>query len=311
MVSSRVTSTLIRWFDTSAIDSDVTDRRIDWLRAVPFIGMHVACLGVIWVGVSPFAVATAALLYAVRMFAITGFYHRYFSHRSFETSRATQFAFAVLGAAAVQRGPLWWAAHHRHHHRHSDRPDDTHSPSQDGFIWSHLGWFLCRANFPIREERIPDLMKFPELRFLDRFDILAGVVLAVSLFALGAILERLAPQLGVTGGQLLIWGFFISTVVLYHATFTINSLAHRFGSRRYATADQSRNNAWLAIPTFGEGWHNNHHHFPASARQGFYWWEVDITWYLLKLLESVGLVWNLRPVPNSRRETGKIAEKVT
>jgi stearoyl-CoA desaturase (delta-9 desaturase) len=308
MVSGRVISAFVRWFDTSVTDADTSDRRIDWLRAVPFIGMHLACVGVIWVGVSPFAVTTAAVLYGVRMFAITGFYHRYFSHRSFETSRAVQLVFAVLGAAAVQRGPLWWAAHHRHHHRHSDRPDDTHSPSQEGFIWSHLGWFLSRANFPIRKERIPDLMRFPELRFLDRFDILAGVVLATSLYALGALLQRSVPDLGVTGGQLLIWGFFISTVVLYHATFTINSLAHRFGRRRYATADESRNNLWLALPTFGEGWHNNHHHFPASAQQGFYWWEVDITWYLLKLLESVGLVWSLRPVPRTRREAGKIVE---
>jgi stearoyl-CoA desaturase (delta-9 desaturase) len=211
----------------------------------------------------------------------------------------------------VQRGPLWWSAHHRHHHSHSDRPDDTHSPAQEGFIWSHLGWFLSRANFPIRKERIPDLLKFPELRFLDRFDILVGLALATGLYLLGAILQQRVPELGVTGGQLLIWGFFISTVVLYHATFTINSLAHRFGKRRYATADESRNNVWLALPTFGEGWHNNHHHFPASARQGFYWWEVDITWYFLKLFESVGLIWNLRSVPKSRRETGRIAERAT
>ena len=307
MISSRVIPALLRWFDTSITDEAGSDRRIDWLRALPFIGMHAACIGVIWVGVSPFAVATALVLYAVRMLAITGFYHRYFSHRSFETSRAVQFVFALLGAAAVQRGPLWWAAHHRHHHRHADRPDDTHSPSQEGFLWSHLGWFLSRANFPIRQERIPDLLRFPELRFLDRFDILAGAVLAVSLYVLGVLLQRLAPELGVSGGQLLIWGFFVSTVVLYHATFTINSLAHRFGSRRYATPDESRNNLWLAIPTFGEGWHNNHHHFPASARQGFYWWEIDITWYFLKLLESVGLIWNVRPVPRSRRDAGRIA----
>jgi stearoyl-CoA desaturase (delta-9 desaturase) len=306
MVKQTALTALLRWFDSSVTDAQTEDRRIDWLRTLPFIGMHLACLGVIWVGWSPFAVATAALLYTVRMLAITGFYHRYFSHRSFSTSRAVQTAFAVLGAAAVQRGPLWWAAHHRHHHRYSDQPGDTHSPHQEGFLWSHLGWFLSRANFPIRKERIPDLMRFPELRFLDRFDILAGVVLALGLYGLGAVLERYSPELGVTGGQLLVWGFFVSTVVLYHATFTINSLAHRFGRRRYATNDQSRNNACLALVTFGEGWHNNHHHYPSAARQGFYWWEIDITWYFLKLLESLGLIWDLRPVPHARRESGKI-----
>lgn len=307
MVNHRAIAALLRWFDSSVTDVDTTDRRIDWLRAVPFIGMHLACLGVIWVGFSLFAVVTAVVLYAVRMLVITGFYHRYFSHRSFETSRAVQLVFAVIGAAAVQRGPLWWAAHHRHHHRHSDRPDDTHSPHQEGFLWSHVGWFLSRANFPIREERIPDLMRFPELRFLDRFDILVGVALAVSLYVLGAVLQRFAPGLGVTGAQLLVWGFFISTIALYHATFTINSMAHRFGNRRYETADESRNNVWLALLTFGEGWHNNHHHYPAAARQGFYWWELDITWYFLKLLESLGLIWNLRQVPRARREAGRIA----
>jgi len=311
MVSQSAIAALLRWFDSSVADTNGADRSIDWLRTLPFVGMHIACLSVIWVGWSPFAVATAVVLYAVRMLAITGFYHRYFSHRSFATSRIAQAVFAVIGASAVQRGPLWWAAHHRHHHRHSDRPEDSHSPKQSGFLWSHIGWFLSRENFPIRAERIPDLMRFSELRFLDRFDVLAGVLLAVSLYALGVLLQRYAPGLGVTGGQLLVWGFFISTIVLYHATFTINSLAHRFGRRRYATADDSRNNVWLALLTFGEGWHNNHHHYPASARQGFYWWEIDITWYFLKLLESLGLIWNLRPIPEERRDKGRIAGAVS
>jgi len=306
MVKHSAIAALISWFDTSVADADSADRSIDWLRTLPFIGMHMACFGVIWVGWSPVAVATAAFLYAVRLLAITGFYHRYFSHRSFQTSRAMQAIFAFIGASAVQRGPLWWAAHHRHHHNHSDQPKDTHSPVQDGFLWSHVGWFLSRANFPIRKERIPDLIRFPELRFLDRFDIFAGVVLAVGLYLLGAGLHAYAPELGVTGGQMLIWGFFVSTVVLYHATFTINSLAHRLGRRRYATADDSRNNLVLALLTFGEGWHNNHHHYPASARQGFYWWEVDITWYFLKLLERFGLIWDLREVPGTRIDANRI-----
>lgn len=307
MVKHRGKTALLQWFDASIgeqVDSD--DRAVDWLRTLPFIGMHVACLGIFFVGWSPFAVAVAIGLYALRMFAITGFYHRYFSHRSFKTSRLVQAVFAIIGAASVQRGPLWWAAHHRHHHNHADRVDDTHSPRQDGFLWSHVGWFLSRANFPTRSGRVPDLMRYPELRFLDRFDVLVPVVLAAGLYLVGALLEAKAPGLGVSGAQLLVWGFFVSTVVLYHATFTINSLAHQFGRRRYATPDDSRNNPWLALLTFGEGWHNNHHYYPSSARQGFYWWELDITWYVLKLLEKFGIVWDLREVPRNRREVGRL-----
>ena len=291
------------WVDSgAALNHDASNPdSIDWPRIVPYIGMHIACLGVVWVGWSPFAVAVAVALYVVRLLAITGFYHRYFSHKTFQTSRAVQLLFALLGASAVQRGPLWWASHHRHHHAHSDQTPDPHSPHQHSFLWSHTGWFLSRSNFHTRTQLVRDLAKYPELRFLDRFDSLVPFVLATLLFVLGNVLERYAPSLGVTGGQLLIWGFFISTVVLFHVTFTVNSLAHRFGKRRYATPDQSRNNVWLALLTFGEGWHNNHHHYPRSVRQGFYWWEVDLTYYFLRLLESLGLVWDLRPVPAAVR----------
>ncbi|MEO9079796.1 MAG: fatty acid desaturase [Rhodanobacter sp.] len=291
--------TLRRWFDTSGTVSvdERREDRVDWLRAAPFVAMHLACLGVIWVGVSPVALIVAAALYAVRMFAITGFYHRYFSHRTFQTSRAVQFIFAAIGASCVQRGPLWWAAHHRHHHRHADTQSDPHSPRIYGFLWSHAGWFLTPRNFRTDLSRVPDLAKFPELRWLDRFDIAIPVLLAIATYGLGVLLQHVAPQLGTSGGQMLIWGFFVSTIVLFHATVTINSLAHRFGSRRYDTKDDSRNNVWLALLTFGEGWHNNHHFFPGSSRQGFRWWEVDVTWYGLKLMSMLGLVHGLKPVP--------------
>ncbi len=291
--------TLLRWFDsgaTAAAHSSAFED-VDWARIVPFVVMHAACLGVFWVGVSPVAVGAAAALYVLRMFAITGFYHRYFSHRTFKTSRVAQFVFAVLGASAVQRGPIWWAAHHRHHHAHSDQAQDVHSPIRSGFFWSHMGWFLSRRHFTPDLSRVRDLLRFPELRLLDRFDILVPFALAVGLYLLGGLLERSAPQLGTTAWQMLIWGFFVSTVVCYHATYTINSLAHRFGRQRYATGDESRNNLWLALLTLGEGWHNNHHHYPASTRQGFYWWEVDITYYLLRLLALLGIVRDLKPVP--------------
>ena len=299
----RPLTALVRWFDTSAADAvDAADaHRIDWLRVVPFIGLHLACLGVIWVGVSWFAVGVALALYALRMFAITGFYHRYFSHKAFRTSRPVQFLFGVVGAASVQRGPLWWAAHHRQHHRASDTESDPHSPKHKGFWYSHMGWFLTRGAFRTDLDAVKDLTKFPELRLLDRFDILVPVVLAVGLFLLGGWLETAAPALETNGPQLLIWGFFVSTVVLFHVTVTINSFAHRFGTRRYATRDDSRNNWFLALLTFGEGWHNNHHHYPGSARQGFRWWEYDVTFYTLKAMSALRLVWDLKPVPESFR----------
>ncbi len=295
----RAALAVVNWFDT-AHQPDVDPAKLDriaWLRIVPFIGLHVACVGVFFVGVSWFALAVAAFLYAIRMFAITGFYHRYFSHKAFKTSRVMQFVFGVIGASSVQRGPLWWAAHHRHHHRHSDQPGDLHSPVQHSFWRSHMGWFLTPRAFGTDDAVIPDLARYPELKFLDRFDIFVPVALAVVLFVLGGVLEEHVPSLGTSAGQLLFWGFFVSTVVLFHATVTINSLAHVWGKRRYQTRDDSRNNVWLALITFGEGWHNNHHHYPGSARQGFFWWEIDLTYYALKAMSWLGLIWDLKPVP--------------
>jgi stearoyl-CoA desaturase (Delta-9 desaturase) len=285
---------------------DKTARRVDWVRMSPFLLMHVACLGVFWVGASTTAVSVAVALYFIRMFAITGFYHRYFSHRSFKTTRAAQFVFGVLGASAVQRGPLWWAAHHRYHHIHSDTLDDVHSPQQQGFWWSHMGWFMSSKYFAADLSRVKDLHKYPELRLLDSFDVLVPSLLATALFSLGMVLKHHYPALGTDGWQMLIWGFFISTVAVYHATYTINSLSHVFGRQRYQTGDTSRNNPWLALVTLGEGWHNNHHHFPASARQGFYWWELDITFYGLKTLSWLGVIWDLKRVPGHIRDSGRL-----
>ena len=308
-MSSRLTVALRRWFDSAAAPDEATAPRrgIDWPRVVPFLLLHLACLGVLWTGWSPFAVAVAVVLYAVRMFAITAFYHRYFSHRAFRASRGWQFVFAVLGASAVQRGPLWWAAHHRHHHAHSDRPGDTHSARLDGFVWSHMRWFLARENFATREHLVRDFARFPELRWLDRYDVAVPAALLVALWALGAWLEAAHPSLGTGPWELVVWGFCISTVVLFHATFVINSLAHRWGSRRYDTGDDSRNNLLLALITFGEGWHNNHHRYPSAARQGFYWWEIDVSWYLLRVLAALGIVRDLRPVSSSVLAAGRRA----
>ncbi len=298
---------VIKWFDNEAVDTTLDDsKHIDWWRVLPFIGIHLACFGVFWVGISWFAVVFALGLYATRMFAITGFYHRYFSHKAFRTTRAFQFVLAVLGASAVQRGPLWWASHHRHHHINSDALEDAHSPVQHGFLWSHFGWFLANKNFATDSNRVKEFSKYFELRCLDRFDAIVPLILAIAIYMLGAWMETAYPQFNTNGLQLLIWGFAISTVLLYHATFTVNSLAHIWGKRRYATKDHSRNNLWIAIVTMGEGWHNNHHHYPGSARQGFYWWEIDFTYYGLKVLAALGLIWDLRTVPADIRELRKI-----
>lgn len=279
--------------------------RVDWMRCVPFIILHLGCFAVFWVGWSWTAVTIAVALYLVRMFAITAFYHRYFAHRTFRTSRLAQFAFAVLGNSAMQRGPLWWASVHRHHHKHSDQEEDLHSPGVSGFLWSHIGWITSNRNRPTEYDRIKDLTKFPELVWLNRCDQLVPWLFGGLLWLTGWLLERYAPGLGTNGPQLFVWGFFISTVVLLHGTLCINSLAHVFGRKRFKTSDDSRNSLLLALVTLGEGWHNNHHRYAHSARQGFYWWEIDISYYVLRALAAVGIVWDLKPVPASVYEEAR------
>jgi len=293
-----------QWFDSDYRppgwegDDKLTDG-IDFRRCLPFIVLHLGCLSVLWVGFSWAALVAALLLYALRMFAITAFYHRYFSHRSYRTSRWMQFVFAVLGNTSCQRGALWWASVHRHHHQHSDEVPDAHSPRVRGFLWSHIGWLTSPKNFPTDYSRIRDLEQFPELVFLNRYDQIVPLLYGAFLWLTGWLLERYAPGLGTNGAQMFVWGFFISTVILLHATFFINSLAHVFGSRRFKTDDDSRNSLLLALLTLGEGWHNNHHRYAGSARQGFFWWEIDVSYYLLKLLSWCGLIWDLKGVPAS------------
>jgi stearoyl-CoA desaturase (delta-9 desaturase) len=310
--SGHLMTSVLRWFDSEANMESVTSsnpKGVDWLRILPLIFLHLMCFGVIWVGWSWTAVGVAVLLYFVRMFAITGFYHRYFSHKAFKTHRFWQFMFGILGSSCVQRGPLWWAAHHRHHHRFTDQEQDVHSPSLHGFWWSHIGWLTSRANFPTHYKYVAEWAKYPELRWLNRFDTVVPILLAVALYVFGALLGHFAPRLGTNGIQMLVWGFFISTTVLLHATVTINSFDHMYGSRRYNTPDTSRNNPLLAIITLGEGWHNNHHHYAVSARQGFFWWEIDVTYYLLVFMSWLGIIWDLRAVPEHVRHKNLIVSE--
>jgi stearoyl-CoA desaturase (delta-9 desaturase) len=269
---------------TTQYSSNTLRNGLSW-KSIPFLVMHIVCLAVVLVGMSWSAFLLCLFLYAARMFALTAGYHRYFAHRSFKTSRALQFALALLGTTAVQKGPLWWAAHHRRHHKFTDEEGDIHSPVTNGFWWAHIGWIISRQYEPTDWRAIQDFARYPELRWLNKYHVLPPIALAVGCFLLG-------------GWQFLVWGFFVSTVALYHGTFSVNSLSHMWGSRRFATTDDSRNNFLIALWTGGEGWHNNHHHYMASVKQGFYWWEVDLSYYVLKVMSWLRLVWDLRLPPS-------------
>jgi stearoyl-CoA desaturase (delta-9 desaturase) len=257
------------------------DEKINWLASIPYIGVHLMCLFVFYVGARPVDVLVCLGLYVLRMWGVTAGYHRYFSHRTYKTGRVFQFILALVGTTATQKGVLWWAAHHRHHHKESDTEKDIHSPVHKGFWWSHHSWILCDKYSDTRFESIKDFARFPELRFLNRFYLLPPIALAVALYFIG-------------GFSMLIWGFFVSTTLLWHGTFTINSLSHIFGKRRYKTTDTSKNNWLLALITLGEGWHNNHHYHQNTANQGWFWWEVDISYYSLKVLSWLRIVSDLR-----------------
>jgi stearoyl-CoA desaturase (delta-9 desaturase) len=261
------------------------------IYSIPFFGVHIAAVVAVCVmGFSWRGLALALALYVARMFVLTGGYHRYFSHRSYKTSRVFQFILAFLGGTCMQKGALWWAARHRHHHKYSDMPQDVHSALQRGFWWSHVGWIFGDDFSDDDLERVPDLARYPELVWLDRHTVVPIV------FYVGLLL--------LTGGMFAItWGVFVSTVLLWHGTFVINSLAHKIGRKRYVTTDESRNSLGLALITLGEGWHNNHHHYQSSVNQGFYWWEIDITYYGLRLLSLFGLVWDLRKPPRETRDS--------
>ncbi len=298
----------ISWVDSSYVEKraqigSVTNVKTDWPRVLPFVGIHVACLLVFWVGISKSAIVVALLTYLIRMFSITAFYHRYFAHKAYKTSRIAQVIFAFIGGASCQRGALWWASQHRRHHRHTDSVDDPHSPRQ-GFAWSHWGWFLSRKHCQTDLTMVPDLAKYPELKFLNRFDWIPPLTLIVILFIGGEIAQNFGVN--TTGAQWLVWGFIVSTVALFHMTFLVNSLCHRQGTRRFDTADDSKNNALVALVTLGEGWHNNHHYFPGSAKQGFSWYEYDPTYWGIFVLNKLKIVHSLKPVPKHVQKAVKL-----
>jgi stearoyl-CoA desaturase (delta-9 desaturase) len=273
-----------------APDTQEQSDQIEWVPIIPFVGVQVAAVaGVAYSGLSWTGLLLAVGIYLVRMFGLTAGYHRYFSHRSYETSRVFQFLLALLGATATQKGPLWWASHHRTHHKFSDEPRDPHSVKQRGFWWSHVKWVMVRRFNATDWDRIKDFARYPELRWLNRYHLLPPIALAAALFALW-------------GPWGLLWGFFVSNTLLWHGTFCVNSLTHMLGRKRYVTGDESRNSLVIALFTLGEGWHNNHHYYQASERQGFFWWEIDATHYVLRAMSWVGLVWDLNEPPRHVRD---------
>src|SRR5712672_1794812 len=269
--------------------------------AIPFVLVHLACIAAIWTGITWQSVALCAALYWLRIFAIGAGYHRYFSHRAYTTSRAFQLILALLAQSTAQKSVLWWATQHRHHHLHSDTERDLHSPRQKGFWYSHVGWIFARRQDSFDLVKIADFARFPELMWLNRFELVPAFVLAAICWL-------------VAGWPGLVIGFFWSTVLVFHGTFCINSLAHVHGRKRYVTGDDSRNNWLLALFTMGEGWHNNHHACQSSVRQGFRWWEFDPTFYILKVLSLLRVVWDLKRPPeavvrNEQRLGSRVIER--
>ncbi|OWK41784.1 acyl-CoA desaturase [Fimbriiglobus ruber] len=259
---------------------------LDFIGPAAFIAMHLACVSVFFVEFTWLGLGMMVGLYLIRGFGLTGGFHRYFSHRGYKMSRWFQFVIAWIGTASLQRGPMWWCAHHRLHHKHSDQEQDPHSPIVGSIFWSHVGWILSPRFGEVEWDQIRDWQKYPELKWLDKYDWLPGVLLGLGCLAVGV--------------SEFVWAFVVGTVLLYHATFMVNSVCHLVGRRRFETSDKSRNNWFVAIFSMGEGWHNNHHHYPSAARQGFKWYEFDLSYCILKTLSWVGLVWDLRqPTPRA------------
>jgi stearoyl-CoA desaturase (delta-9 desaturase) len=264
-----------------AATNEKQSAQYQWGAVALFVAIHLACVAVFFVPFHWSYIAWALGLYALRMFGVTAGYHRYFSHRSYKVGRVAQFLLAFLAETSAQKGVLWWAAHHRVHHSTSDSEDDIHSPEQRGFWWSHIGWVLSNDYDQYDPRLIQDFAKFPELRWLNKYFLVPPIILGSAVLAIG-------------GWPIFLWGFVVSTVMLFHGTFAINSLAHVWGTRRFNTPDHSRNNFVLAIVTLGEGWHNNHHQHMYACRQGLRWWEIDVTYYVLRLLQALHVVSHIR-----------------
>ncbi|MGQ4001425.1 acyl-CoA desaturase [Francisellaceae bacterium CB300] len=268
------------------------DIKID-LAFIAFTAMHIACIGVFFITWNITALVVFLSTFFIRTFALTAGYHRYFAHKSFQTSRAFQFILALVGSWASQNGPLWWSGHHRYHHIHSDKPTDLHTP-KNGFIQAHFGWVFVPKNDTVDPKFTKDWIKFPELVWLDKYCHLSFAAYLIGLFALGSLLATLFPALNTSGLTFVLCGGIFSTVLLYHTTFSVNSICHIFGRKDNETSDNSRNNWLVALLTFGEGWHNNHHKFAYSVRNNLKFWQIDITYIILCILRKCRIVWDFK-----------------
>ena len=281
-----------------AYENRLPGEKLSLIVSLPFLSVHIGAIYALTISPSPFALFMVFLMYFIRMFGITAGFHRLFSHRSFKTNRAFQFFLAYAATCSAQMGPIWWASHHRHHHKYTEQIEDPHTPTLKGFFWAHVGWIMSPVNSPTKEEYVGDLMKYPELKWLDKYHYFAPFSLVILLYGLGEFMAVNYAQYNTNGMELVLWGFFVSTVLLYHATFMVNSVCHVFGHRTYDTKDGSVNNFLVAILTLGEGWHNNHHAFPNSEKQGHKWYQIDISHYILWCLSKIGVVWKIRDVPD-------------
>ena len=281
-----------------AYENRLPGEKLSLIVSLPFLSVHIGAIYALTISPSSFALFMVFLMYFIRMFGITAGFHRLFSHRSFKTNRAFQFFLAYAATCSAQMGPIWWASHHRHHHKYTEQIEDPHTPTLKGFFWAHVGWIMSPVNSPTKEEYVGDLMKYPELKWLDKYHYFAPFSLVILLYGLGEFMAVNYAQYNTNGMELVLWGFFVSTVLLYHATFMVNSVCHVFGHRTYDTKDGSVNNFLVAILTLGEGWHNNHHAFPNSEKQGHKWYQIDISHYILWCLSKIGIVWKIRDVPD-------------
>lgn len=260
---------------------------------IAFSAMHLACLAIFFVNYNITALFVFLITFSMRTFALTAGYHRYFSHKSFQTSRVFQFILALVGTWASQKGPLWWSGHHRYHHIHSDKETDMHSP-KNGVFQAHVGWVFEARSDEVDPKFIKDWNKYPELVWLDKYAHESFALYLVGLFILGSCISYFYPTLETSGLAFVFWGGILSTVLLYHTTFSVNSICHIFGSRDYQTTDNSRNNWLIALITFGEGWHNNHHKFAYSIRNNLKFWQIDITYMILCILKRFRIVWDFK-----------------
>ena len=268
------------------------------VSAVVFWVVQCSAFLIFFISFSWTFLALWAVSHFLRAIGLTLAFHRYFAHRSFQMNRTARFVWSFIGTAAMQKGPLWWAGHHVNHHRYADRDGDPHSPMVSGIYYAHIGWFLNDARHDRLEASNPvmrDFSKAPEIVWLNKNFWAPPLLLAIAMFLIG-------------GMPWLIWGFCVPTMTLAHATFAINTVNHMFGSRRFDTIDESRNNLVTAFFAVGEGWHNNHHRYQRSARNGFYWWEFDPTWYVIRLMQMIGLVWDVKTVPHRIYEEARVSK---